>query len=768
MKLLVYGRKSQRVWNTYRLKKTEMKKLNENIIYLAILFILTLLFFKSLLSQGVILNNGHYANDLTFLSYNIKESIKNNQLPLWTPYFYSGQPLLAIPENYMFDLNFIFIFLFGNIYLAMNLSVILYFFIAGLGMFFLVSNLAQSKKAAFISAIIYMFNGFMHSFILHGHINILEGYALIPLIFLSAHKALKTRNWIFYSILAGIFLALQILAGSMIIFFYTILIMGVYFAFNLINPKFINALFKSMLVGLVIGIVCFTLASIKILPVLEFTKLSSRASGVSFGEFLGEPINPKELIGIAMTNLGYDGLTGAVGIAGFILLILGFSSYRKKIVIFSFVIIVFSLLLASNTFAGDIMYKVPGFNKMRHVERALVLFVFASSMMAAYGFLFVEEKLKTKPAKYLNYFFLFIILAVIAELVFLQHFPASIKYVKPDEIKLLDYVSKDNSKFRVMNIAMKDIIGASGYNYYSQEGISDAKGGGGIWLNDYATFLAVGYQYLNSNILGVLNVKYIIADKELNFDNMKLINKFNECKECPTMEAWGPYLYERKNFAPRFYIAPKSMLILGESSQTKNLVYNLLLKGIDPKSIMLMEGSKIDDYSSDFLDKFDYLFLLQGSVNEGSLAKLDKYKKDGGILIPDILNGQNAVPESLTTSILNVTSSPRELEIEEYSFNKVILNLNGEKGWLVASERFAYFPGWKATINNQEIPILKADDVITALYLEGYKGKLDFEYNPDSYKTGKLISIISLIAVLAYMVYFSYRKFIQKGGSNKA
>lgn len=772
MRRLAYGRKSQRALNTYRLKywleKSEMKKINENVIYVAILLILSLLFFKSLLNAGVILNNGHYANDLTFLSYNIKESMKNNQLPLWTPYFYSGQPLLAIPENYMFDLNFLFILFFGDIYLAMNLSLIAYLFLAGLGMFFLVAHLTESKKAALIASIVYMFNGFMHSFILRGHINILEGYSLIPFIFLFTHKALKTRDWIFYSMITGIFLALQILAGSMIIFFYTLLIIGAYIMLNLIDQKFMSILIKAVIVVSIIAIISFSFASIKILPVLEFTKLSSRGSGVSFNEFLGEPIDLNDIFGIAVTNLGYGGLSSAVGVVGFALLILGFANYRKKIVVFSFVLIAFSLLFASNTFAGDLMYKLPGFNKMRHVERSLVLLAFAGSVMSAYGFLWMSEKLKNKLLRHLNYFFIFIVLAIATELVFLQHFPASIKHVSPDEIKLLDHISKDNSKFRVMNIALKDIIGASGYNYYSQKGISDAKGGGGIWVNDYVTFLAIGYQYLNSNILGVLNVKYIISDNELNFDNMKLVNKFNECNECPTREAFGPYLYERKSYAPRFFIAPKSMLILGESEQTKNLVYTLLLKGIDPKSIVLMEGTNIDDYSSDFLDKFDYIFLLQGSINQGSLSKLDKYKKNGGTLIPDILTGQNSVPENLMASILNMTLNPREIEIEEYSSNKIVLNLNGEKWWLVASERFAYFPGWKATINGKDIPIHKADIVISSMYLDGQKGKLVFEYKPDSYKTGKLISIVSSLVILSYFAYYYFNIYFKRGDSNKA
>ena len=744
-----------------------MKKINENLIYITVLFILSLLFFKSLLNKEVILSNGHYANDLTFLSYNTKESIENGYLPLWTPYFYSGQPLLAIPENYMFDLNFLFIFLFRNIYLAMNLALILYFFISGLCMYFLVNDLTKSKKAAFISSIIYMFNGFMHSFILHGHINILEGYSLIPFIFLFTHKALKTKDWVVYSLLSGIFFALQIFAGSMIMFFYTALIICAYFVFNLISSKFLNVLLKSIIVGFLIAMVCLSLASIKILPVLEFTKISSRGSGVSFSEFLGEPVTLKSIFNIAITNEGYIGLSSAVGIAGFALLVLGVASYRKKIVIFSLAIILFSLLFASNTIVGNLMYKVPGFNTMRHVERSLVLFSFASSVVAAFGFLWLSEKLKSKASKYMGYVFILIVFAIITELVFLQHFPNSAKVVKPGDIKLLDYISKDSSKFRVMNIALKDIIGASGYNYYSQKGIGEAKGGGGIWVNDYVNFIAVGQQYLSSNILSVLNVKYIIADKELNIDNLEFIDKFNECEECPTREAWGPYLYKRKNFAPRYYIPQKSMLILGQADKARNLIYTLILQGLDPRSMALMEGSKVDDYPSDFLDKFDYVFLLQGSVDGGDLSKLEEYRKKGGIIVPDVLSGQNSVSESQIAALLNDTSYKKELEAGTYSPNKITLNLNGEKGWLVASERFAHFPGWKATIDNQEIQIFKADNVITSVYLEGYKGKLSFEYNPHSYKSGKLISIVSLIAILAYFSYFIYAKF-KKGDLNKA
>ena len=85
------------------------------------------------------MDNIHYVNDVTFYSNNMKEAItKYRTLPLWTPYYYSGRPLYAQPEYHFINLNLLLILLTGNVYLAMNLTVISHLFIAGLGMYFLV------------------------------------------------------------------------------------------------------------------------------------------------------------------------------------------------------------------------------------------------------------------------------------------------------------------------------------------------------------------------------------------------------------------------------------------------------------------------------------------------------------------------------------------------------------------------------------------------------------------------------------------------------
>src|SRR3989344_7804105 len=116
-----------------------------------ILLLLSLSFFYSIISSDKTLNNVHYINDVTFYSYNMKKALSEGTLPLWTPYYYSGRPLFAQPEYHFIDLNFILIMLTGNIYLAMNYSVIFYFFLAGVGAYLVSKLFIDDKKGAFLA-----------------------------------------------------------------------------------------------------------------------------------------------------------------------------------------------------------------------------------------------------------------------------------------------------------------------------------------------------------------------------------------------------------------------------------------------------------------------------------------------------------------------------------------------------------------------------------------------------------------------------------------
>jgi len=746
-----------------------LKNFARENFYAFILLLLSIFFFHNIISSASIMNNVHYINDVTFYSYNMKESLKMHELPLWTPYYYSGRPLFAQPEYYFIDINLLLILLIGNIYLAMNLSVIFHLFLAGLSMYFLALYLCKNRHAAFISALIYMFNGYLHTFVATGNIMVLEGYSLVPFILLFTIKALRDKNFIFNSIIAGIFAALQIFAGGVIFLPYIFLLIAAYSAVYLLNKNFPGRILKLFIVGILIFSVGFALSAVKLLPGIEFLNISNRGAGIPYQEFLGAPIELKNFAFTFITNtfLQGDNISAAVGILGFLLLVLGLNKLKDKTVMFSFVILLLSLLVSSESFITKMLFNVPVLNQTRHVERSIFLFAFAASVLAGFGFLKLQSLLeKTKWAKNRNLIFFAVILIVLLELLALQKFPQSVNVVKPNEIPILDYMGKDASRFRTINLAMSTFIGASGYNYYSQLGIGEIKGGSGIWFNDYLNYLFVA-QNAPSKFWGILNNKYVIMNQNASIDGLKYIGKFKECSNCVPWEAWGPYLYENTNFLPRYYIAPNSMLVAGDEKPAQQLIYGLMLQNFEPGNTVIVYSPKISGI--DFLKKFNAVFLVGGSVDEESIQKLRDYASQGGIIKPDILKGENKISAEDVISIFNQTKgSYTEIKAGSYTNNRIALDLNNEKGWLVASERFAYFPGWTAKIGGRTMDIFKADNAVSAVYLNGEMGKLTFEYEPEPYKNGKIISITAAIIILGYFGYFGYYKKFKSGGSNQA
>ena len=734
------------------------------------LLLLSLVFFSSILSSSKTPNNIHYINDMTFQSENIRRFLfESNGFPLWTPYFYAGQPFIAIPEHYLFDLNFLYIFLFRNIFLSMNLAAISYFFLAGVGMYFLAYEIVRKKNAAFIAAVLFMFNGLMHKFILNGHLNILESYALVPFVFLFVYKAISGREWLMSSVIAALFLSMMVYAGGIIFFLYTGLITGLYILWSLIGKNFRNALLRAMLVSVVVIALLFGLSALKLLPVLEFTQISSRAAGVSYQEFLGEPILLANLWNSLINASSSISFSGAIGIASFILLLFGLLSFRKKMVIFSLLIAILSILFAAGTFAAGWLYHLPGFGQMRHIERALVMFVFIAPIIVAYGFNNLVDILRNYNKSSYNknsgewIIFLAVVAALIVELMLLQSFPPSADVTNPLSIPIINEVSKDKSDFRVATYALSTPIGASGYNYYAQLGIPEVKGGGGIWVNDYAQYLAVAQQAAPSKMFGILNAKYIISDRELDDSGLTLKRTFEKCDECKIVEAYGPYLYENKNMVPRALVVDNAILLLGNERDAMELSYGMVISSLNPlSSALIRDKISVADYDAGELKKFNTLVLLSSSVAQSDIPALQQYASQGGNMLPNILEGKNSIAlgdiNTLFGNMPGSEASKKELKLRQKSANEYTANLNGENGWLVVSEKFAHFPGWKAALNGEELKIYKANMVVSAVYLEGKKGELAFRYSPQSFRTGKIITSITVLMLIAYLAYIVYSK----------
>jgi len=740
-----------------------LKKINkEDIIFIALIFLLSIFFLHNIISTTKIMNNIHHINDVAFISENLRQSLEHGELHLWTPYYYSGQPLYAQPEYYFLDFNFIYLLLFRDIYIAMNLAAVSYFFLSGLGMYFLFLAFKDSKKGAFIAALLYMFNGYMHSFVLYGNLNVLAGYSLIPFAFMFFVKAMQSKNFAVNSILSGIFIALQLFAGGTLLIPYEIVLFGVYSLFYLFGKSLGKSALKLFIVGIIIFSVGFGVSAMKLLPGLEFMSLSNRSSGVSYEEYLGYPIEISNMLHVVVTNLVSKGMSASIGIMGFILLVFSLYNYKKRYVMFSLGLLIFSILMAMKGPIADLLFRLPVFSQLRHIERAIFLIAVAAPILAGTGFVIFSEKMKRivkieKDAIVLS----IVVLLILIELLFMQNFPQATEITNPKEIPINEYISKDASKFRTINLALSTLVGATGYNYHAQLGISEIKGGSGIWFNEYLQYLSIAQQTNPARLWGILNNKYAISDKELDIPGLKFVDKFQDCEDCTIWEAYGPYLYENLEFMPRAFLVDKSILIIGSRQNTQQIAYSLILNNnFDPKKSVIIQKESI---GSDKLERYNAV-ILSDAVGNDEISKLRNYADNGGILLPNIFENKNSISESDIESLFkNLDGNFEEIEILEYGNNEAVYDVDNKKGFLVLSERFSNFPGWEA-YGNQKKEILRANVITTAVSVDNDE-RITLEYKPKSFKNGVIISSITIILII---ICFSFIYIKSRGGKNKA
>lgn len=94
------------------------------------------------------------------------------------------------------------------------------------------------------------------------------------------------------------------------------------------------------------------------------------------------------------------------------------------------------------------------------------------------------------------------------------------------------------------------------------------------------------------------------------------------------------------------------------------------------------------------------------------------------------------------------------VQIVRYEADEVLLDVRSGGGYLILTD--TYYPGWRAEVDGIEQPILRANYLFRAVYLEPGPHRVRFRYAPFTFTLGAVISILSLSA--AATLAFFYRK----------
>ncbi|MEK6808354.1 MAG: hypothetical protein AABY14_01570, partial [Nanoarchaeota archaeon] len=319
----------------------------------------------------------------------------NDLIPLWNPYVMSGVPYFADPVSVsIYSLTGIMVFLLPNVATAINLSWLLSVAFAGIFMYWLVFELTKKHSAGFISGVLFMINGFIRSVMLGPGGTTINAYFFMPLVFLVVLRALKTKNWMFYSVLSGILYGLMIMSGpDLKVASWFAFCLGFLFLMHIIGKNFLNRAVKVLIIGIVMILIVAGMNLQKILPTFEYLDSTNKVhltQDMIRAEYTTLPNTFSFLVqsfNEYTFKIGYQGESRHIGLIAFILALYGIYVNRKNKIVLSLVFTsILIIFIVNGPLFSEILWKyIPIFKTFRHIYRAGIVFMFSMSILAGFG-----------------------------------------------------------------------------------------------------------------------------------------------------------------------------------------------------------------------------------------------------------------------------------------------------------------------------------------------------------------------------------------------
>ena len=251
---------------------------------------LAVLFFEPLQSGSL---NGSDV-ELCFLSQRAYAygELAHGRLPLWNPYQFCGQPYIAGFQSAIFyPLNVVFLVL--SPHKAFLISALLHLFLAGIAAYAFIWSLTRSREAAFIAALLAMLNGNVIARVFAGHATLYHSYPWVLFSLASFYFAMAAASWR-WALLAGVGLAMQVLAGYPLSVLQSVIGMAVIaLAFSI---PFLRRLGLGVILLGLTGVVGVLLSAIQLVPSAVFTPFSGRGGGVSLEFAASNSLPPENLL----------------------------------------------------------------------------------------------------------------------------------------------------------------------------------------------------------------------------------------------------------------------------------------------------------------------------------------------------------------------------------------------------------------------------------------------------------------------------------------
>ena len=317
----------------------------------------------------------------------LKHSIATwHQIPLWSDLILSGYPFAADPLSGLWYLpGWLAVVLpepFG-----FNLLIVLHLLLGGIGLFIFLRSEQLDELPALLGAFTFELMPKLFAHFASGHITLLFAVMWTPwLLWVEKKKIVSSARKYFF--LAGIILGVIVLADVRWIAYAFLVWIAFSFYSARINPLRLDRLLPWIRQILATGLIACLIAAPLVLPLIEFTRLSTR-SLLQPADNLMLSLAPAQLLGLFIPQFwGYSEdivYPGAIAILLFLAVVCLGEARRKSAFWIGVVVAVIIFSLGANIPGSYALARLPGLSLLRVPTRWLFVACLAFSILAAYG-----------------------------------------------------------------------------------------------------------------------------------------------------------------------------------------------------------------------------------------------------------------------------------------------------------------------------------------------------------------------------------------------
>jgi len=738
---------------------TSQKKTAAALFFLIICFVI---FYAQLLSGSRFLWEDYMEQAYPNVRF-AADCLRHGQLPLWTPYIFGGMPYASDPQSTLFYPPY-WIYLIVSLFtepggLAFTWYILLHVLLLGTGTFFLMRGMRLGRGASLVSAVTFMFAGFVSLHIFHTFIYVA---AWFPLAFHFLRTSLEKRS-VRDGVIGGIFLGISTLGGYPQYSMHFIYFCAAWTAFSWLRtgkPTLPRTTGHAISFGLFVAI-GLALASVQYLPSFEnmaesvretmtfdesvkgamsIPRLATLFSPTFFGRVAPSQPDAVPFWGVPSSSWCFWETCIFVGILPLFLALRAIMEGKKSPQsMFLAAIAGVSVLLAlgaATPLYSLVFHLAPGFKNFRIPGRFAFLFTFCIALLAGKG---MEQLLADTVKERLRYFkasavFAGLILAVCL-LYLAGAFSAGSPYLTMEKVK----AGADRAVAGTI-VTTLAVIAAIAWVTFKQVTVRSwmaAAAAGFVFVE----LFAFGHSFAVANV----NPKAYYGRFDLSPLKRELAaGSFRVQGRIYRGEGAGEMLFPRNlgNVVGIPFVDGYNQLRL---SRWNDLMWNVdVEKG---RKLFNIRYHKVPgQYQLMPVEAVPRFYLSTTATVAGSREAVIA-AMNGDSFLP----GRDVVLEKeLGITLAGKGTVTGKVTVDRENVNRLELTVTAPENALLSISEL-YYPAWRAKIDGKKTGVFAANCAFRALPVTAGTHRVVMYYQSDAMRKGAMVSLAALVAVLIYL-----------------